>query len=145
METLVPVIIEDFEIGDRLYRQNNDDGEVVFGRVEEVHRDFLNVRLDNGPFFEVSIDLFKDDDTGEKKYVRWWSKCLDLSSLEVGSTLSCLDALNERHYSRVIAFVLGDYITLEHRTPGMGLPYQHTYLESSKPLDYQLRNFELEG
>ena len=140
METMTPVIIEDFEIGDRLYRQRDDTGEVVFGTVEEVGSYFLNVRLDDGVFFEVSIDLFQSDANGQKNYVRWWAKSLDVSKLKEGATLSFLKD-GEREYVELFS-----YFPNRHATFSFSDGAKRTYWEnSSGTLEYHLRNFEMEG
>lgn len=83
-EIAVPYIIEDFDIGDRVYRIYPDKGKVDFGTVFDIINHEVLVKLDKGVFFQVPMDFFEQREDRSS----YWGKPLPLSQLEPGSIIS---------------------------------------------------------
>jgi hypothetical protein len=154
MEAVVPVIMEDFDIGSRVFYENSVHGHILFGRVtkvvpENVFPGFVIVKLDTGNILEVTMDEFSIGRPPESNITSWWVKSIEFAELTEGSLLSFLNQLGERRYARVIEFVLGHHLVLDYLHDDLtSTMIKKTYYgkETGKmSLEYQLRYFELEG
>lgn len=149
MSGLDPVMtVEDFAVGDRVFRQNDDTKEVVMGTVEQVGWDYLKISLDGTAnskhHLHIHIDLFQKV-SGKPNYVRWWSKAFDIDRLEIGLRLSYLDQKNVRHHAVVVncddSFSFATLEFVNPREPS----FTKSYLAGSRAeMELELRNFEAE-
>jgi hypothetical protein len=161
MEEHLPLILDDFELDDRVYRQNESSGEVVFGTVVGFFTDslgiteYLQVEMDGkakdeaGAVLVVALDLFQVDSNGHHNYVQWWAKGLNLAEVAPGSRLSYLSDYEEgiqvRNYAEVLTYVPHEYMVVSRESVGLR-NRKYTYWERpGKSLESELRHFELEG
>lgn len=124
-ENYVPLAIDDFEEGDRVYHAKGlrDSG---LGTVKEIYDTWLNVLMDTGEWKKAEIVLF------DRKANNWcWDTVLDLTKVETGTEIS-RQARRGRVFATVLQFVPNDSITL-----GRGTNLNKRQLTNSSPIVYQ--------
>lgn len=84
-EVVVPLIAEDFEAGDRVYRYAHPTDYILFGTVKAVKGRDIIIDMDNGLEFAIPVTLFR------KRQPRdfWWGKTLPLAQVNKGTIISC--------------------------------------------------------
>lgn len=156
VEEALSAVLDDFEEGTRLYRKNTLNGEIIFGTVIEVCDEFLLVTIDTtassnaGETLEVYMESFEVGANGQPIDVEWWNKCLDLSELTLGTSLSYLSDYEEgiqvRNYAKVIAYVPGEYLMVEFMKTADKKARKHTFWERPNlSIEKELRDFQVEG
>lgn len=92
----VPVIVEDFEAGDRVYRYSAMTDGLLLGTVKSTEPGKVLVRMDADVETIVPIDMFQE----ELHRNNYWGKCLPLEQVKVGSRLS-IDYAGARRFTVV--------------------------------------------
>lgn len=137
----LPLIIDDFDPGDRVYCIGRDlTATAFFGTVSAIQESSLTVSMDNGDKITVSLYLFQKT-TGTR-----WRKCIPIQQVASGSILSYTGTDPETGevvtvFSRVEK-MLGDEIVLTD--VDVNKTYS-LYATEKNPLESLLRNWELEG
>ena len=142
-ELYAPYIIDDFEVGDRLYHYVGlNNGRL--GRVEEIHDTFLLVGMDDGTFTDANIELFDEDSP------YWeWDKIIDIEHLAVGSRISRKE-WNQRIFAKVTSFEPGVKIAITYElSPVNGkspkeIVFEKPAPESGRTLEHLLLGWFLE-
>ena len=130
MEISIPVIAEDFEASDRVYLVSG--GGVRYGTVQHVEKTFLNVKFDTGNEEIINLAIFEG--TG------YAGKCFPVSQLRIGSVISTVDS-GKRYYASIMDLDGRGLVIQYHEGKGM----YHLVESESDPLEFQMRDFELEG
>ena len=106
-ETYVPYIMDDFEVGDRLYHYVGlNKGKL--GRIHEILDTSLLVEMDDGTFETARIELFDEDSP------YWeWDKLLDVNAVKIGSTLSRTE-WGKRLFAKVTKVIPGEEIVVAY-------------------------------
>lgn len=139
-EIMVPYILEDFAPGDRVYRSNKNDGDLM-GRIKSVSGKSVLVTMDSGEEKRVRISAF------DPKPNRIWGKALDLDSLSVGDRIS-RRGLIHRTYATVLSFTPSKTITIQMELPRQSgteyfiREYRNT---PERSLDWHFARWEMEG
>lgn len=106
-EEYVPLGIEDFEVGDRIYRYLGFKKRSL-GRVESVHDNFVLVEMDDGTFEPAGMAFFDQDSP------HWeWDKLINIDDIEVGSKLSRME-WGIRLFAEVESYVEGEEMVLRY-------------------------------
>lgn len=92
----VPVIVEDFEAGDRVYHYSPMTDGLLLGTVQSTSPGKVFVRMDDDSEISVPIDMFQE----ELNRNNHWGKCLPLDQVKVGSRLS-IDYAGARRFTVV--------------------------------------------
>lgn len=94
-EVKLPFVMEDFETGDRVYREVPTEFSVLFGTVTGKEGQYVDIEMDNGMEFSINIrDFTPSDDRGF-----FWGKSLPIAQMVVGSIVSkYYDASIAHHY-----------------------------------------------
>lgn len=88
-ESLLPTLVEDFDIGDRVYTWVFDKFErLVFGTVTRVSDDRIQIKPDKNPL----ITLEDDGITSLEDQVKRWHHGLQMKEVKVGSVISTVVA-----------------------------------------------------
>lgn len=82
----LPLITQDFDAGDRVYRYAEKTDHILFGTVKAVVGRDIIIDMDSGLEFVIPVTLFRKRDPRDF----WWGKCLPLARLEKGSVISCI-------------------------------------------------------
>lgn len=140
--------IEDFEVGDRVYRLDEATRQIDRGTVVEIQAGSMFLSLDSGvpgEFIEVT-----ENNTGtsaERSTILQWGKMMDFSLVEEGATLSTLlpeyAPDGDRVYGTVLEFIPGKKLVLEDQE----YPYSTVTFESGESglsLEDTLAGWELE-
>lgn len=137
----LPLIIEDFEPGDRVYCiPGSLVDPALFGNVSSIQESSLTILMDSGEKVTVPFIRFHRE-TGER-----WRKCIPIQQVGVGSILSSSGEDPDT----------GEWFTTFARVEKMiGDEVVLTYLDTNKtyslyatertPLESVLRNWEIEG
>lgn len=134
MESIqAPLVLEDFEVGDRFYLQYLD--RVTLGTVISVYNGVLTVLFDNGQSGYFPADEIRNPSQGN------FGKPLDLQHLEAGSVISCLKD-GERIYADVLVFEPGE--RLAYRINGQGAIAVVMESEHRPNLEKQMIEWEIE-
>lgn len=133
----LPLIIEDFEEGDRIYRQSRMPDIIMFGTVTSITPDELNVTFDNGYEHAVNLDFFHDDPDAAFYY----GKCLRMDQIWAGSVIS-VRTLGET-LTATVEFISEERIVFTYlEEPDV----TETWVaKEGQSLEFLLRNWELEG
>lgn len=109
-EAYVPLVIEDFEPGDRIYRY---DGlkKGSLGRVESIHDEVILVEMDDGTFEGAPIGLFDQDSPYWK-----WDKLINIEEVKIGSRLSRIE-WGTRLFAVVESYVPGEEMLIRYEFP----------------------------
>lgn len=133
----LPPIVEDFEEGDRVYRHSMVTDNTIFGTVQKASNGRVIVLLDSQVVHYVSINYFQENE-GVTFY---WGKCLPLKQVEVGSVISV--TTNDVTLRAVVDYISPYRITFTYvDNPEVTDSWVNTI---SRPLEFLLRNWELEG
>lgn len=133
----LPVIIEDLEAGDRVYRHSWVSDNTIFGTVQKASNGRVIVLLDSQVVQYVSIKYFQENE-GVTFY---WGKCLPLNQVRAGSVISV--TTNDVTLRAVVDFINPHRITFTYvDNPEVTESWVNT---TSRPLEFLLRNWELEG
>lgn len=109
-EAYIPLVIEDFEPGDRIFRYDGlNKGSL--GRVEAIHDEFLLVEMDDGTFEGAPISLFDQDSPYWK-----WDKLINLDEVKVGSRLSRME-WGTRLFAVVESYTPGEEMVVRYEFP----------------------------
>lgn len=85
-EVDLPLIVQDFDAGDRVYRYAEKTDHILFGTVKSVEGRDIIIDMDSGLEFVIPVTLFRKRDPRDF----WWGKCLPLAQLKQGSVISCI-------------------------------------------------------
>lgn len=110
-EAYVPLVIEDFETGDRIFRYDGFKKPGSLGRVESIHDGFVLVEMDDGEFEGAPISLFDQDSPAWK-----WDKLINLDEVKVGSRLSRTE-WGTRLFAVVESYVPSEEMVLRYEFP----------------------------
>lgn len=138
-EVKLPVIVEDFEAGDRIYRYSAVTGQLTLGTVEFAQDDKVFLKMDDGPRMQVNIADFQEIVPG----VRRWGKCLPLEMVEEGSRLS-IDYLGATRFTVVQEISPEKMTLLLVDNPGYS-DITEWDLTNEDTMNFILRKWELEG
>lgn len=130
MEISIPVIAEDFEAGDRVYLITREG--LHYGTVQYLEKTLLNVKFDTGGQEMINLAIFEG--TG------YAGKCFPVSQLRIGSVVSTFDN-GKRYYASVMDLDDRGLVIQYHEGKSM----YHLVESESDPLEFQMRDFELEG
>lgn len=139
-------ILEDFEIGQKVFLSEKESTYTTIGTVTAVECNKLRINLNGGNGNPAEIDT--SEDLGDPLHFSQWRKLLDDTSVRAGDTLSTvfpgyLSVPNGREYFTVIKIKPGKLLQLQSRV--------HVYhsLEFDDDeygsLDQYLQHWELEG
>lgn len=134
-EINVPLVLEDFGVGDRVYFVN-DEHELELGVVNNLQAPYVNFRMDNGTMRLFHIKQFKQDST--------MGKCFPIDDLKVGSVISFPYGAGQRYYADIIEYVPGKYVDFAYRRKAKTKPAR-IEAEKGKPLEFKLAFYTLEG
>lgn len=126
-EAQVPLFIEDFEVGDRIY--NHDVLDYRFGTVIDICNDNLVVRFDDGVVLKPTCPLSDR-----------WGKPLQLHALEPGMTISAIGFSGKRVYAVVILYKR-DALVLRY----LATNTETTHVPSFLSIENQFKYWEIEG
>lgn len=130
----IPPIIEDFEIGNRVYFVNHKHDTIEYGTVTAILDSRLKVKFDNGKSRPVHISHFAAGG--------WLGRCFPMDQLEVGSVVSVL-YLGERVYGDVLEIVEGQKVRIKYHS---GAVLEGTVHASEwETLESKMADFTLEG
>lgn len=144
LEAAISVVIDDFEVGDRVYSRPWKGSQLsktvaskyipTCGRVLAVHKDGIDVILDNGAS-QIYVDIMNFTSVGH------FRRCFKgMEDLKEGALLSCFNGV-ERIYADVVFYQPGVSISLYFHKTSKEVKIVH---EPSFPLEYQLWNYQLE-
>lgn len=141
----VPYVIEDFEVGDGVWRFNSKLTTVLFGIVTVTEKDYVYVSGDDGIMHTVPISAFgKRNRKGEA-----WGKMVDSSLLHPGAVLSRVRD-GKRVFHKVVVF--RNYSSYQMGKLGLTQDLTKTYSETDwyqftnqYTLDKILLGWELEA
>ena len=139
-EEYVPYMIEDFEVGDLVYRITKEL-DYLFGRVTAARGKYVMVTMDSGKEIGVRLSSF------ERIAGRSWGKALDLDLLSIGDRISYAQKGTKRIFATILSFVPLSEIVLDIEMNGDDDPYHvtQTYTNNSASLRWWLAKWELEG
>lgn len=138
-ELYLPVIVEDFEVGDRVYCLTKEMDYGLFGTVKSIQESSVSVTMDNGGDLIVAIYLF-----GKTTGVRW-RRCIDIKQVVAGSLLS--SEVQDPETGEVsttfcrVEKMIGDEITLTYLDDNKTFSL---YATERSPMESILRNWVLE-
>lgn len=140
MKTIVevPVIVEDFEAGDRVYHYSTMSDRMLLGTVQSTEPGKVLVRMDDNLEITVPIEMFQE----ELHRYNYWGKCLPLEQIKVGSRLS-INYAGARRFSVVQELSPEKMTLLLVDNPG----YSDTTewdLTNKDSVDFMLRKWHLE-
>lgn len=156
-EVFLSPVFEDFAIGDRVYRYDSYIEETVFGNIVKIKKGEFRIRLDDesvdgamissGQEVDVQFPAFERNSKGSTYRIVRWAKALDLSEVATGSVLSLVDYENQtRQYFNVLQFPTNKtFIRLTFKNSTGKLEHKLLADERSESLEYQLRDYVLEG
>lgn len=152
-EVWSPVIFEDFGIGDRVYRHDPVLKETTFGTIIDIETGSFKIKFDNEEDLPGQEPLtffayFIRDYMGKSTFRVEWGKALDLSQVNTGSVLSFMDyETKTRQYAQVTLYPTNKtFISLTFvDESGNMVGSEMFYEESEKSLEFQLRDYVLEG
>jgi hypothetical protein len=131
-EALTPLIIEDFEIGNRVYFLNHKQDRLDYGTVTNVVEDRLEVVFD-GFYRPVMIHISQFGSNA--------GRCFDINAVEVGSVVSALSK-GERFYADVTEYIPNEKLTIKYRSDGTVVTFCHT---ARNHIEFQMDIFTIEG
>lgn len=134
-EINIPLVLEDFGVGDRVYFVNGEH-ELELGVVNNLQASYVNFRMDNGKMRLFHINQFKSDSP--------MGKCFPVNELKVGSVISFPYGAGQRYYADIIEYVPGKYVEFSFRGKVKTKPAR-LEAEKDKPLDFLLAFYTLEG
>ena len=139
-EEYVPYMIEDFEVGDLVYRVTKEL-DYLFGRVTAARGKYVMVTMESGKDIGVRLSSF------DKVAGRTWGKALDLDLLSIGDRISYAQKGTKRVFATILSFVPLSEIVLDIEMDGSDGPYHvtQTYTNNSASLRWWLAKWELEG
>lgn len=137
----LPLIMEDFEPGDRVYCIPGSLADpALFGNVSSLQESSLTVVMDSGETLTVPFIRFHRE-TGER-----WRKCISIEQVSAGTILSYSGEDPDTGefmtvFSRVEKMI-GDEVILTDLDTNKTYPL---YATDKNPLESMLRNWEIEG
>lgn len=134
-EITMPLSLDDFEVGDRVYVVGSNNDSLEFGTIKDIYNPHMNVLMDNGKMPLVHINQFKDGGP--------IGKCFPVGQLNVGSVISFPYGAGKRFYADITDYVPGKYVELTYRK-GKTKSALIT-AEEGRPLEFQLAFYTLEG
>lgn len=140
-ETFVPCIIEDFEVGDRVYRIHDKDG-VRLGRVTKAQGKTISVIMDTGEIKKANLSSF------QREHGNLWGKALDLADLKIGDRVSCWGKSGRRTFATVLRMVPDESVTLALEITYDDHPTEksvQTYTNKNRSLAWWFAQWEKEG
>jgi hypothetical protein len=142
-EMSVPAILDDFEVGDRVFWWQSDF-RVLFGNVTKVDESVIILTLDDGQIIDATGGDAKIYDPFN---IAGWAKLVDVSRLKIGDTLSTTHDYytmepGKREFFTVIDMVPDRQIFLQNTEN-----HAHTATLDGTvvSLDSYLKYWELEG
>lgn len=143
-EAYVPTVMEDLEVGDRIFRYDGlNKGSL--GRVESLHEGFVLVEMDSGEFEGAPIGLFDQDSPYWK-----WDKLINLDEVEVGSRLSRTE-WGTRMFAIVESYTPGEEMVVRYDfKPAAGKAPTRTVFKKPAPetgstFEHLFLGWQLEG
>lgn len=137
-EIQLPLTIEDFEVGDRVYSMFH--GEVTLGTiVSNRHQSegHVTVKDDSGYSHSVHLSCFV-----KGAGVEYYGKVPDLSQLTIGSRVSRLKADGIREYCVVTQYLPGQIIGIREETRGA---FFISRADAGQVLEKDFRDWQIEG
>lgn len=95
-EIILPVIAEDFEIGDKVYQHALKTDTMRFGVVEHAQDEYIFVRMEDRSVMRVNLEDFQPNSTS---YLRW-GKRLPLEQVQLGDVLS-INYMGRKWFNKV--------------------------------------------
>lgn len=131
-ELKTPLIVEDFEQGDKIYFIDSKHAIVRYGVVEGASGQRVQVKLDNHSSpMNIHISQFNNGSCG---------KLFDLESLKVGDFIST-GRYGGRSYAVVLEIVPGEKVTVQYDSRMV----HHFFEKDTEPIGFQMSEFETEG
>lgn len=132
--TEIPPVIEDFEVGDRIYLLNYKHDIIEYGTIIELFDSKARVLFDIGSSGLIHVSQFAPGGPV--------GKCFPLNQLEVGSVVSVFE-LGKRIYADVEEIVKNERVRIKYRS---GSVIEKTFHDSEwEPLEFKMADFTLEG
>lgn len=127
-------VIEDFEIGERVYFLNYKHNIIEYGKITGIYTSHMDITLDSGRMPLVHVDQFAAGGPV--------GKCFPMEHLEVGSVISVFHS-GERIYADILEIVKDSSVRFEYRSG----PAREVTITASKtePLEFQMACYTLEG
>lgn len=137
-EVQLPLTIDDFEIGDRIYSMFH--GEITFGTIVSnpwEAEDHVTVKDDSGYCHSVHLSCFV-----KGVGVEYYGKLPDLSQLKRGSRISRLNKDGVREYCVVTQYVPGQIIGVKEEKRGA---FFISRTSAGQVLEKDFRDWQVEG
>lgn len=138
----LPFIIEDFEVGDRVYFHDVTQNKSFLGTVWSIHNDDLMVTMDEDWMVRrAPVSMFGKMDGTFTPRVNFWGKCLPLQEIEEGSIIS----FASRGFKTLatVKYVSDSKIHLGYDDPDTADDILYT--NENRTIEYALLFWELEG
>lgn len=134
VEVQIPLTVEDFEIGDRVYFLNHKHDIIEYGTITALLDPIVQVIFEKGIKRPVHVTQFGAGG--------WVGRCFPIEQLEVGSVVSVFNS-GERIYADILEFVPGKIVRLKYRSDGKEALM--TQSPENGPLEFQMACYALEG
>lgn len=127
-------VIEDFEVGERVYFLNYKHNVIEYGRISGLYTSHMDVTLDNGKIPLAHLTNFASGGP--------MGKCFPMDQLQVGSVISVFHS-GERVYADVIKITGERSVVIEYRNGKS----KRVTIEATEgePLEFKMACYILEG